>query len=163
VACLALAADALALTGALTSPPPAGGEPGSSALLDQEIAEEMAALTNAARQGYGRHYTDFVGTLEDLAQAMSRLSGRKQVILLSAGANESAWQGLASDGVTSPASLLEHTARDAMARLFGARATTRSPRSRRTRAGASCWRAAATTCSPSSPPTPAPSAIGRAR
>jgi VWFA-related protein len=116
----ALAADALALTGNLTSPPQPGEGSGRSALLDQEIAEEMAALTNAAHQAYGRQYMDFVGTLEDLAQAMSRLSGRKQVILLSAGANESAWKGLAGDGVTSPASLVEHTARDAMARLFRA-------------------------------------------
>ena len=116
----ALAADALALTADVTSPPPAGGEPGSSALLDQEIAEEMAALTSAARRAYGRQFMDFVDTLEELAQAMSRLSGRKQVILLSAGANESAWKGQATAGPLSPASLVEHTARDAMTRLFRA-------------------------------------------
>jgi VWFA-related protein len=115
-----LAADALALTGDLTSLPPSSSESGRSALVDQEIEAEMAALTNAARQAYGRHFMDFVDTLEDLARAMSRLSGRKQVILLSAGANESAWRGGATGDATSPASLVEPATRDAMARLFRA-------------------------------------------
>ena len=114
------AADALGLTSGLTTPAPAGSESGNSGLVDQEIEEEMAVLTQAARQAYGRRFQDFVETLEELASALTRLSGRKQVILLSAGANESAWQGLASAGPTSPASLVETTARDAMARLFRA-------------------------------------------
>jgi VWFA-related protein len=110
--------DALGLSGSFTSPAPADSDSGGSGLVDQEIEEEMAALTNAARQAYGRQFQDFVETLEDLAQALSRLSGRKQVILLSAGANESAWRGQAGGGATSPASFAELTARDAMARLF---------------------------------------------
>lgn len=116
----AQAADALGLTSGLTTPAPAGSESGASGLVDQEIEEEMAVLTQAARQAYGRQFQDFVETLEELAGALTRLSGRKQVILLSAGANESAWQGLASAGATSPASLVDVTARDAMARLFRA-------------------------------------------
>jgi VWFA-related protein len=115
-----LAGDVLALTDDLAPQAQPGEGVGNSALMDQEIAEEMAALTNAARQAYGRQLQDFVGTLEDIAQAVSRLAGRKQVILLSAGANESAWQGLPSTGPTSPASLVDVTARDAMARLFRA-------------------------------------------
>ncbi len=112
--------DALGLTSGLTTPAPAGSDSGSSGLIDEEIEAEMAALTSAARQAYGRQFADFVDTLDDLAQAMSRLSGRKQVILLSAGANESAWRGQPSAGAQSPGSLVDVTARDAMARLFRA-------------------------------------------
>jgi VWFA-related protein len=111
-------ADALSLTAEL--PPVAAGAGENSDLVDQEIEAEMAELTNAARVAYGAQYLDFTRTLEELVQAMSRLSGRKQVILLSAGANESAWRGQASagPGSLSAANVSMHTAADAMTRLF---------------------------------------------
>lgn len=115
-----LTPDALGLGGDFAALALGGADDGS--LIEQELAEEMALLTNQARVAYSSRFLDFVRTLDDLAAALARLSGRKQVILLSAGANEEAWRAQAAGGPTSPsaAALSGDGARDAMRRAFQA-------------------------------------------
>jgi len=93
---VALASDPLGLSGELGAP---AGESGQLAsLADQQIAAEMDLLQNELKRAYRQRVNDFLGTVEDLAQALSSLRGRKQIVLLSGGFSEKAWAGPQTEG-----------------------------------------------------------------
>ena len=91
------ALDPLGLSGSLDVP--TGGE-GFAALADEQIAAEVGELRLAARRQYQQRVIDFLGSVEDLAKALSPLRGRKQIVLLSGGFDE--WASMESPGAATP-------------------------------------------------------------
>ena len=86
-----LETDPLGLGGGLGEPADASGADAS--LIDELIADEIGLLQNELMRAYRQRVNDFLGTVEDLAKALSSVRGRKQIVLLSAGFSEKAWAG----------------------------------------------------------------------
>jgi VWFA-related protein len=123
---LKLADDPLALSGEFEAPAGAS-QGGRSALADEAIGSEIASLKTGLTMGYNQRVLDFLGTLEDLAKALSPLRGRKQVVLLSAGFGQSLWtSGEAMEPIAMEPMTMrpdpggEAAIRDQMYRLFRA-------------------------------------------
>jgi VWFA-related protein len=99
--------DPLGLGGDLETP--AGGS-AMAEVADQEIAAQMAVLREDLRRQYQYRVSDLVASLDDLAQALSSLRGRKQVVLLSGGFAQEGWTD--SSARTSPMGAFEQSRRD---------------------------------------------------
>jgi VWFA-related protein len=83
--------DPLGLSGDFGASGEALGQPAS--LADQEIAAQDALLKKALKSAYLQTVNDFLERVEELAQALSSLRGRKQIVLLSGGFSQKAWVG----------------------------------------------------------------------
>jgi len=88
------AADPLDLSGAFDTD--TSGNPLVAGSARAELDDALAAEADLMREGLKQHYRtkvmDFLGALEDLGEALSSLGGRKQVVLLSGGFSDAAWQ-----------------------------------------------------------------------
>lgn len=96
VAALEPASDPLGLSGEFRIPPAASMSEQAS-LADRELAAQLGALQVDLKRAYGQRVMDFLATVEDLAQTLSSLRGRKQIVLLSGGFDKKAWAGPESE------------------------------------------------------------------
>ena len=87
--------DPLGLAG---EPRAAVGGSEMAEMADQEIAAQMAVLREALRRQYQHRVDDLVASLDDLAQALSSLRGRKQIVLLSGGVRPGGVDGVVGAG-----------------------------------------------------------------
>jgi VWFA-related protein len=88
----------------------AAGGSNRSEITDQEIAAQIAVLREDLRRQYQYRVDDLVASLDDLAQALSSLRGRKQVVLLSGGFAQEGWTE--SAGRASPGGAFDQSRRD---------------------------------------------------
>lgn len=117
------AIEKLGLVGGFESDPLGlGGEisasEGGAGRLDlaQQFETELDALRQVLKQAYAQKVQDFLLTLEELAQALAPLRGRKQFVLLSAGFSGRAW--LPPDERERQEQPLDMVVRERMDRLF---------------------------------------------
>jgi VWFA-related protein len=99
VEALALTSDPLGLSGEFELPT-SRTDNERAALAEQELAAQIGFLREDLRRGYATRVVDFLGSVKELVRSLAVLRGRKQVVLLSGGFAESAWQpqrGMAPD------------------------------------------------------------------
>ena len=99
--------DPLGLAGGLDA---AVGGSEMAEMADQEIAAQMAVLREDLRRQYQYRVDDLIASLDDLAQALSSLRGRKQVVLLSGGFAQEGWTD--SSARTRPMGAFDQSRRD---------------------------------------------------
>lgn len=100
------AARALEGKGVLTAPglDPLGLSGGFGALApsgarsDEQAAEQNAELTRLLAEEYATRVAAFLENISDLVRKLKTLRGRKQLVLLSGGFRESAWNSVVSQG-----------------------------------------------------------------
>jgi VWFA-related protein len=91
VRALELAGDPLGLSGEIAAQAAeAGGSGGMSGVADQEIAAQILRQQEAMRLEYQHRLSNVFGSLKSLADTLSPLRGRKQVVLLSGGFEQQA-------------------------------------------------------------------------
>jgi VWFA-related protein len=96
-------ADPLGLGGEFETPAGAG-------ISDAEIAAQMDLMRQDLRRQYQYRVDDLVASLDDLAQALSSLRGRKQVVLLSGGFAQEGWTD--SSAQARPSGAFDQSRRD---------------------------------------------------
>ena len=64
---------------------------------DAELAASLGLLKKHLLRAYRYRISDFLVSLQDLAEALSNLRGRKQIVLLSGGFHQKAWVGPESE------------------------------------------------------------------